>query len=339
MGIFAHSSRLPRLAAAVVLATALAACGTADAGSGTDSNTVVVKLTDPGNYGPLAYAKKNGSFDAPLAKLGAKVEWGGSYVSFTATTDAIHSGAVNFAEGAFSPALGYLATSDDIRVVAVKDVVTDSRAGAGDGLVVRPDSPIKTIQDLRGKRVAVNKAGRGEYLLLLALKEAGIPASEVQRVYLQQDQAASAFASGQVDAWVAIVRAFPQALAKGARVIFRGRDLPSDDLNMFVARTDLLDKNPEVVRTLIDVLSQLDEQEKVEPEKFQNVFAAEGPTAATGLQLENNIAVARYDNVLRFPKPEDEARLNGVSKVFVDNKVLEKASDPKKVFYTWGERK
>ncbi|GLZ42633.1 NrtA/SsuA/CpmA family ABC transporter substrate-binding protein [Actinokineospora sp. NBRC 105648] len=335
MGTFAHS-RIARIATAAVLAVALASCGSStDAASG----AIVVKLTDPGNYGPLAYAKKNGSFDGPLAALNAKVEWGGTYSSFTATTDAIHSGAVNFAEGAYSPALGYLATSDDIRIVAVKDVVTDPRAGAGDGLIVQPDSPIKTVQDLRGKRIAVNKAGRGEYLLLLALKQAGIPADQVTRVYLQQDQAASAFASGQVDGWVAIVRAFPQAVAKGARVVFRGRDLPSDDMNMFVARTDLLAKNPEVVRTLVRVLSQLDEQEKAEPEKFQNVFADQGPTAATGLQLENNIAIGRYDNVLRLPQNADEARLTGVSTVFVENKVLEKASDPKKVFYDWGDRK
>ncbi len=336
MGIFAHSRIAAVGAAAAVLVAALAACGSsADAGSG----QVVVKLVDPGNYGPLAYAKKHKSFDEPLAKLNAKVEWGGTYASFTATTDAIHSGAVNFAEGAFSPALGYLATSDDIRIVAVKDVVTDSRAGAGDGLIVPPDSPIKTVADLRGKRVAVNKAGRGEYLLLLALKEAGIPADQVQRVYLQQDQAASAFATGQVDAWVAIVRAFPQAVAKGARVVFRGRDLPSDDQNMFVARTDLISRNPEVVRTLIRVLSELDGQEKAEPEKFQNVFADQGPTAATGLQLENNIAAGRYDNVLRLPQPDDEVRLAGVSTVFTENKVLPANPDPKKVFYDWGDRK
>ncbi|MEV0679382.1 ABC transporter substrate-binding protein [Actinosynnema sp. NPDC050436] len=338
MGFFARStiSRTAALGLASVLVTALAACGgQADAGSG----QVVVRLVDPGNYGPLAYAKKNKSFDGPLAKLNARVEWGGTYASFTATTDAIHSGAVNFAEGAFSPALGYLATSDDIKIVAVKDVVTDERAGAGDGLVVPPDSPIRTVQDLRGKRVAVNKAGRGEYLLLLALKEAGIPADQVQRVHLQQDQAASAFASGQVDAWVAIVRAFPQAVAKGARVVFRGRDLPSDDLNMFVARTDLLARGPEVVRTLITVLSELDEQEKAEPEKFQNVFADQGPTAATGLQLDNNIAIGRYDNVLRLPEPEDEARLTGVSAVFTENKVLPAAADPKKAFHDWAGTK
>ncbi|CCH31669.1 NrtA/SsuA/CpmA family ABC transporter substrate-binding protein [Actinosynnema sp. NPDC047251] len=338
MGSFARSkiSRTAVLGIAAVLTAALAACGgQADAGSG----QVVVKLVDPGNYGPLAYAKKNNSFDGPLAKLNAKVEWGGTYASFTATTDAIHSGAVNFAEGAFSPALGYLATSDDIKIVAVKDVVTDQRAGAGDGLIVPPDSPIKTVQDLRGKRVAVNKAGRGEYLLLLALEQAGIPADQVQRVHLQQDQAASAFSSGQVDAWVAIVRAFPQAVAKGARVVFRGRDLPSDDLNMFVARTDLLARNPEVVRTLIQVLSELDEREKAEPEKFQNVFADQGPAAATGLQLENNIAIGRYDNVLRLPKPDDEVRLTGVSTVFTENKVLPGNADPKKAFYDWGGAK
>lgn len=121
----------------------------------------MLKLQDPGNAGPLAYAKREGILEKRLKAVGASVEWGGSYASFTATIDAVHSGSVNVIQGAISPAVGYLANSPDIKIFSVTDPVTDPAAPDTDGLVVRPDSPIKSVKDLVGKQVAVNKGGKG----------------------------------------------------------------------------------------------------------------------------------------------------------------------------------
>ncbi|MEU6035529.1 NrtA/SsuA/CpmA family ABC transporter substrate-binding protein [Actinomadura sp. NPDC047616] len=329
-----------RTALAALLALPLglaAACGgSANAGGDGSGPGTVIKLKDPGNAGVLAYAKREKILDQRLKAVGARVEWGGSYASFTATIDAVRSGSVNVLEGAISPAVGYLANGRDLRIFAATDRVTDKAAPQEDGLVVKPDSPIRSVRDLAGRRVAVNKAGRGEYLLLLALKQAGVPASQVQRVYLNPVQGASAFATGKVDAWWAIVDAYPEAVAKGARVLVHGRDLPDQDLNIWAARTELLQANPRAVQTFLDVVRELTEQEKRTPEKFQNVFLDKGPTAVSGTRLNDALASARHQNVPRPVTDADGEHVAAVAGLFREQGVLPGEIRPEDVLFKLG---
>ncbi|MFF5257763.1 NrtA/SsuA/CpmA family ABC transporter substrate-binding protein [Actinomadura viridis] len=329
---FRHRLRLAVYAAALPLLGLTAACGaSATAGGGTPGQGgagAVIKLADPGNSGPLAYAKREGILEKRLGAVGARVEWGGSYASFTATIDAVRSGSVNVLEGAISPALGYLANSRDIKIFSFTDRVTAKEAPYEDGLVVPASSSVRSVRDLVGRQVAVNKGGRGEYLLLLALKEAGIPADQVERVHLNPVQGASAFATGKVDAWWAIVRAYPEVVAKGARVLVHGRDLPEKDLNIWAARTELIDRHPEAVRTFLDVLRELVQQEKDAPERFQNVFLKQGPTAVSGARLAEEIAKARHQNVPRPARQADGEYVRAVAGVFRENGVLPAEVDP-----------
>ncbi|WP_067472003.1 NrtA/SsuA/CpmA family ABC transporter substrate-binding protein [Actinomadura hibisca] len=330
----------PRLRlAAAATATALlgltaAACGgSAEAGGSGGGSGVVLKLKDPGNEGPLAYAKREGILEKRLKSVGARVEWGGSYASFTATIDAVRSGSVNVLEGAISPALGYLANSRNIKIFSFTDPVTGADAPREDGLVVPAGSPVKSVRDLVGKQVAVNKGGRGEYLLLLALEKEGVPVDKVKRVYLNPVQGASAFATGKVDAWWAIVQAYPEVVAKGARTLVTSRDLPDKDLNIWAARNELLDRNPKAVQAFLDVLRELTEQEKRDPAKFQNVFLQKGPSAVSGPRLADNIAKARVQNVPRNAGGDDGQYVSAVSGVFRKHGVLPVDIRPQDVIF------
>ncbi|MEV7010499.1 NrtA/SsuA/CpmA family ABC transporter substrate-binding protein [Streptosporangium sp. NPDC051022] len=335
-------TRAALVVAALSLTALTAACGgtgagrtaAAAAGGAGSKGGAVLKIKDPGNSGPLAVAKKEGILEKRLAEVGATVQWGGSYASFTATVDAVRSGSINVLEGAISPVLGYLVSGKDIKIFSVTDPVTDPAAPQTDGLVVKPDSPIKTVKDLVGKQVAVNKGGRGEYLLLLALQEAGIPADQVKRVYLNPDQGASAFATGKVDAWWAIVRAYPEVVAKGARVVVHGRDLKDRDLNMQAARTELLTEHPEVVRVYLKVLQELTEEARQNPGRFQNVFLTQGPTALSGPRLEEENAKSRYANIPRSATPADASYVTDVAGIFQKYGVLPTAVNPEDVIFT-----
>ncbi|MFD1931921.1 ABC transporter substrate-binding protein [Nonomuraea mangrovi] len=321
----------PRLASlAVATLCALSACASPAAKA---QQGAVLKLKDPGNAGPLAYAKKNGILEKRLAAVGASVEWGGTYASFTATVDAVRSGSVNVLEGAISPALGYLANGRDIKIFSITDRVTDPAAPRTDGLVVPADSPVKDVKELAGKKIAVNKGGRGEYLLLLALEKAGLRPDQVTRIYLNPDQAASAFATGKVDAWWAIVRAYPEVVAKGARVLAHSNDLPDQDLNIQAARVELLQSHPEVVRVYLDVLGELTAQAKKEPEKFQNVFLTQGPTALSGARLQEELAKARYALPPRPATAADLSYVKDVAGVFQKYGVLPASVNPADVVF------
>lgn len=333
---FARSDRgLPRAArrlvaalAAVTATAALAGCSGADADA--SDATTVIKLSDPGNAGVLAYAKKTGILDKKLGPAHAKVEWGGSYSSFTATIDAVRSKDVTLLQGAISPAIGYLSTSDDLKIFAVAPRQTDPEAPVADGLVVPKGSDVTTVAQLKGKKVAVNKGGRGEYLLDLALDQAGIAHDAVEKVCLNPVQAAGAFSSGKVDAWWAIVRGYPTAVAAGARTIVTAEQVGDNDLTIFAARKELVDANPEALRIFTDTVNELTEQARKEPEKFQNVFTDSGPTAASGALLERDVATTRYATDYAPVSDEDLATIQTVADYFVDNGLISrpvKASD------------
>jgi sulfonate transport system substrate-binding protein len=66
---------------------------------------------------------------------------------------------------------------------------------------VKADSPVRSLSELRGKKVALQKGSSANYLLLEALKKAGVRYDEIRPVYLPPADARAAFESGNVDAW------------------------------------------------------------------------------------------------------------------------------------------
>lgn len=69
-------------------------------------------------------------------------------------------------------------------------------------IVVRKDSPLQQLADLKGKKVAVTKAAGAHYLLIAVLKKAGLKFSDIEPAYLTPADGRAAFENGKVDAWV-----------------------------------------------------------------------------------------------------------------------------------------
>ena len=74
-------------------------------------------------------------------------------------------------------------------------------AGVGDQVLVHADSPIQSIADLRGKRVAVGKGSSAHGHILGQLQKAGLTPADVTLVFLQPADALSAFTKREADAW------------------------------------------------------------------------------------------------------------------------------------------
>ena len=134
--------------------------------------------------------------------------------------------------------------------------VTDFSNGA-DAIVVA-DS-VKSIKDFKGQKVSAEVGSIGHFLLLTALKSAGLDAKDVKLSNQTADQALAAFASGNTRIAVSYEPFISQAMGKRkARVIFSTRDAPiaPDVLSM---HQDFLDKNPEAtgrfIKTWYDTLA------------------------------------------------------------------------------------
>ncbi|HSC88706.1 MAG TPA: NrtA/SsuA/CpmA family ABC transporter substrate-binding protein [Polyangiaceae bacterium] len=279
-----------------------------------------IRLADEGNAGLLAYAKREGVLERELAKVGAKIEWVPAAGAFSANFEAMNSGTINTSRAAVSPIVGALAHNLRFKVFAVAERGT----GIQSGVISPKGSSIRRVEDLVGKRVALNLAAHGDYVLLRSLQKFGIPADKVQRVPIQPPDAAAAFATGKVDAWSTFGVFLTTAVNNGANVLVSEDQIESDDVGVISANVETLKSNPLAYRTLLKVLADLTELAHREPEKFQNVFTDKGPTAASGAVLQANIEETRKAPSFHVPASVDKERIANVAKLLFENDSIDR---------------
>ncbi|MFJ4186960.1 NrtA/SsuA/CpmA family ABC transporter substrate-binding protein [Kitasatospora sp. NPDC089509] len=327
-----NTARLALAATALLASTALAACGsTADGAKGSaeggagGTTDVVLRLPDPGNNGFLARGKKDGSLDQALAAVHAKVAWTGSAGPFAPAAQALSADQLDVAQGSITSAVAALAQKPGFKLFA-----QTAPDGVGEGILVKNDSAIKTVQDLVGRKVAVSQGGTSEYLLLKALEKNGVPADQVQRVYLRADQTSGIFNSGQVDAW-ATWNTFstPTIANAGAHFLVDGKAIGSDNYAVWAVRNGFADKQPEVVKAFYAYLRDNGLKEKADPAAYLNVFTDSGPTAVTAAEKDVAVNVGRQGAAAAAISEADTARFGTVARFFADQKVTKQLVDVK----------
>lgn len=147
-------------------------------------------------YGNLILAKARGGLEKRLAPLGYKVAWK-EFPSGPPLLEALNAGAIDFGHAGETPPVF-------AQAAGVPFVYTgyEPAAPKGEAILVPRDSPIKSIADLKGKKVALNKGSNVHYLLTRALAAAGLKYSDVETAFLAPADARAAFERGAVDAWV-----------------------------------------------------------------------------------------------------------------------------------------
>jgi predicted methyltransferase/ABC-type nitrate/sulfonate/bicarbonate transport system substrate-binding protein len=326
---------VPQLAAlALLAASAVGGCkraspggttapGVTDSGNTTAESLpepTVLRFSDESNAGVFAYAKREHIFERELAKVNATIEWVPAPGAFSASFDAMNSGAINASRGAISPIIGALSHNLQFKIYGISDPGSTLRAG----IISPPGSSIRVIKDLVGKRVAVNLAAHGDYLLLKALANAGIPAAKVERVPIQPPDAAAAFATGKIDAWSTFGTFFNTAVRNGAHVLAVESDLHSDDVGVLAANVAVLRKNPAAFQTILRVSDELTALAHQSPERFQNVFKDKGPTALSGEELRLATEDTRTVPAFRVPTAADRVRIENVSRIFFENRSIDR---------------
>ena len=120
------------------------------------------------------------------------------------------------------------------------------------------DSPIKSVADLKGKKVALNKGSNVHYLLVQGAREGRAEAyADIQPVYLPPADARAAFESGTVDAWV-IWDPFLAAAEKqiGARVLADGTGPGRQPPVLPGRRAAIAEKHPQVIQAVVRGLAR-----------------------------------------------------------------------------------
>jgi sulfonate transport system substrate-binding protein len=197
-------------------------------------------------YGTLVILRERHTLEPLLQKLGWSVRWT-EFPGGPQLLEALNVGDLDFGTTGDAPPVFAQAAGAPLLYVGVEPA-----SPAGEAILVPKDSTLKTLADLRGKRVALNKGSNVHFLLVQALASAGLKPADIEPVYLAPADARAAFEQGAVDAWV-IWDPFLSAAqaATGARVLADGKGLATNR-QFFLATRDFAAGQPAVLKALLD---------------------------------------------------------------------------------------
>ncbi|BAY49538.1 aliphatic sulfonates ABC transporter substrate-binding protein [Scytonema sp. HK-05] len=165
------------------------------ASSPTSSGRKVVRIVRSKQLTPLAVLQKQGNLEKRLEPLGFKVEWP-EFAAGPQQLEALNAGSLDIASTAESPPVFAQAAGTPLVYLT-----TTPFNGKTVSLLVSQNSPVKSVADLKGKKIAFQKASIGHYLLVKALEKEGLKLNDVTSVFLAPPDANVAFSQGKVDGW------------------------------------------------------------------------------------------------------------------------------------------
>ena len=234
--------------------------------------------TQKGGFFPAVKARH--TVEGVFKPLGVEVKW----IDFQfgpPLLEAINVGSVDFGYVGDSPPIFAQAAGARIRYVAAV-----KQGGNTQAIIVPQDSPIKTLADLRGKRVAFGKGSSAHNLLVAALEKAGLTWSDITPAPLAPADATAAFTKGAVDAWSIWDPYLALAeLKENARVIAFDKDVHKANA-FYIASTDVVEKYPDLVARLNAVFAS----EGVWADQHHEEVAS-AQAEATGVDIE---AIRRF---------------------------------------------
>ena len=215
-------------------------------------------------YGKLVLLKGRGSLEEKLKPLGYSVSWT-EFPSGPPLLEALNVGSIDFGIAGETPPIFAQAAGAPLVYLAY-----DPPAPQGEAILVPKDSPLKSVADLRGKKVALNKGSNVHYLLVRALEQAGLRYTDIQTVFLAPADALAAFTRGAVDAWV-IWDPYEAAAeaSTGARILADGTGLVANHQFYFSSRKFLAD-NAKAVDVVLEALNETDDWVKNHIEETAN---------------------------------------------------------------------
>ncbi|HEY3954235.1 MAG TPA: ABC transporter substrate-binding protein [Streptosporangiaceae bacterium] len=306
------AARLPLIVLALVTVLVAAACSSSSAGAGgssgsgsdkastTSLSNVTLNIGDQKGTGAQALLTAAGL----IKKLPFHAVWS-DFTSGPPMLQAAGTGSVDV--GGVGDAPPVVAAAGNYKVAMVGARTANPLSAA---LLLPKNSPIHSVAQLRGKKIAMAPGSSANYHLLAVLAKAGIPVSDVHLVDLQPAQALAAFASGQVDAWDVWSPYIEQAVAQDhARVLVTG--VPYGATYSFEVASRAALANPakaRAIRAYLKLLNQAYVWSANHPAGWATSWAA-----ATGLPASVMLTASKDSETK--PVPVDSAVLSSEQSV------------------------
>lgn len=226
--------------------------------------------------GWLSLLKARGTLEKRLASLGVSITWT-EFNAGPVQLEALNVGAIDFGDVGEAPPI--FAQAAGAPLVYVGATVPRPRLEA---VIVPKASAIRSVSELKGKKIALNKGSNVHYLLVKLLEKNGLKYSDVQPIFLAPADARAAFERGAVDAW-AIWDPFLAAAQKtlDARLLADATGV-ANNRNYYFTSRDFATKNTDVLKIAIEEINNIDTW-------IAKNKAAAATELATVLGLDKNI--------------------------------------------------
>ncbi|RRV04958.1 sulfonate ABC transporter substrate-binding protein [Pseudomonas sp. v388] len=199
----------------------------------------------------LVLAKEHGLLEKRFADT--HVKW----IEFPAgpqMLEALNIGSLDIAStGDIPPIFAQVAGADLVYVGA------EPAKPSAESILVRNESSLNNVADLKGRKVALQKGSSAHNLVLRALNKAGLTFKDIQPIYLSPADARAAFENGSVDAWAIWDPYYSIALVEGhSRLLADGEGLGLSG-PFYTARRSFAEQYPLFVRHVLDELTRADD--------------------------------------------------------------------------------
>lgn len=197
-----------------------------------------------------------------------------------------------------SETVAFATKGQDFKIVQV----ADSSQG-GDGILAR--NSVGSVEDFKGKEVALEIGGVSHFFFLQVLKEAGLTADDVTITNLSPDAAAAAYQSGRVDVAVTYSPFLKQAndAQSDGRIIYDTTKMPTAIMDVYLFSNQIVEENPQAMQAFVNGIYKAVDFLKTSPDEANAIAGKQ-----LGLTAEE---VATELQGVRLIGPEDNVKLLG----------------------------
>lgn len=277
-----------RLTSISVMATVIAVSG---CGSNSGNSASKDIHLDYAYYSPLSLVVRDQHL---LENRGYNVTWVLSAGSNKAN-EGLRSKALDVGSTAGSAALVARANGSPIKAVDLY------AGGEWTALIVTKDSPINSVADLKGKKVAVTKGTDPYFFLLQSLAAAGLSPGDIEIVNLQHADGKTALERGNVDAWSGLDPFIAETIQQqGSRFIYRNPNF--NTYGFLNAREDFIANRPDSLQAVVNSYEEARKWAKAHPNELAALLASQANIPLSVAQEELTRTLVDIDPVPGDPQ-------------------------------------
>ncbi|WFU23739.1 sulfonate ABC transporter substrate-binding protein [Bradyrhizobium sp. CB1717] len=243
--------------------------------------------------GVLVITRQQAALEKHFAAQGIEVKWV-EFSSGPPMMEAMNVGSVDYGAVGDSPPVFAQAAGAAI-VYAAGQPITN-----GQGILVSKDSPIRSIAELKGKRVGFTKGSSAHNIVVQTLEKAGLTYADITPVYLTPPDAGPAFANGSIEAWAIWDPYFAIGETRqNGRILINAREVTKAN-SFYIANRDFAKNHGAILQQIVDVTTATAKWAEQHRDEVAKSLAA-----VTGIPLDIQTIAANRSSFVVGPVTDD----------------------------------